>query len=76
MRPIKMNHFSVRNPIFELTRARRRQNDKFVTVGLPEAETNANLILFGFEIRSPISWTQKSKMFWGVGGGGEALTIN
>ena len=48
VRPVKMNHFSMRNPIFEVTRARRRQNDKFVTVGLPEAETNANLILFGF----------------------------
>ena len=62
-----MNHFSVRIPILEVPKARRSQNDKFVTVGVPEAETNANLILFGFEIRFPISWTQKTKNFWGGG---------
>ena len=48
IRPVKMNHFSVRIPILEVPKTRRSQNDKFVTVGVPKAETNANLILFGF----------------------------
>ena len=76
IRPVKMNHFSKRNPVFEVPRARRRQNDKFVTVGLPEAKTIANLIILGLWNRSPISWTQNSKKIWRVGGGREALTIN
>ena len=45
IRPVQMDHFSPRNPIFEVPRARNCKNDKFVTVGVPEAETNANLIL-------------------------------
>ena len=44
-----MNHFPVRNPIFKVTIARRSPNDKFVTVGLPDADTNANLIIFDFK---------------------------
>ena len=54
IRPVNMNHFSPKNPIFEVPRARNYKNDKFVTVGVPEAETNANLIflfilkLFGY----------------------------
>ena len=53
IRHIKMNHFSQRNLIFDIPRARNCKNDKFVTIGVPEAETNANLIFFTFEIRSP-----------------------
>ena len=54
-----MNLFSVRNPIFEIPRAQRRQNDKFVTVGIPEAETNANLILLGFQVVPPYPGPKK-----------------
>ena len=59
-----MNHFSPMNPIFDVRRVRHTKNNKSVTVGIPRAETIANLIIFGFWIRSPISWTQKSKNFW------------
>ena len=34
--------------MFDVTEARRGQSDKFVTVGVPEAEKNANLIVFTF----------------------------
>ena len=33
-----MNYFSVSIPILEVPKARRSQKDKFVTVGVPEAE--------------------------------------
>ena len=47
-------------------RALNYKNDKFVAVGVPEAETSANLILFAFESCSdnilfffpPWGWTQ------------------
>ena len=42
----KMNLFYTRNLIFEVTRDRRCQNDKFVTVWVPDTKTNANLIFF------------------------------
>ena len=48
IRPVKVNHFSPSNPIFEVPRARGGQNDKFVAVGVPEAEMTANLIVFAF----------------------------
>ena len=55
IRPVKMNHSSPRNPIFEIPRARNCKNDKFVTVGVPGTETNANLIfLFIFKLFSNI----------------------
>ena len=39
IRPVKINHFSSRNPIFEVPMARRGQIDKFVAIGIPEART-------------------------------------
>ena len=33
---------------FRGTESQKLQIDKFVTVGVPEAETNANLIIFAF----------------------------
>ena len=46
MHPFKMNLVDIRNPMFEVPRARHCQNDKFVAVGVPEAETSENLIVF------------------------------
>ena len=43
-----MDHLLRRKTIFEVSRARTVQNDKFVNVGVPEAKTNANLVLVTF----------------------------
>ena len=48
--PSKMTHLSPRNPISEVTMARRGQSDKFVAVGVPGPETNAYLIVFAFKV--------------------------
>ena len=73
-----MTYFSLRNPIFEVPRARRGNNDKFVAVGVPEAETNANLVLFAFEavqLYQKLPWTQKSNLFYLFWSAGDAKRL-
>ena len=53
-----MKHCLTRNPILDVPRARNCKNDKRVTVGVPEAETNANFIILSFESCS--AHTQKN----------------
>ena len=80
--PAKMNCVDMRRLIFDITRARNYQNDKFVAVGDSEAETSVNLILFTFEaaqlyLSPPLTQTSKDILvdLVLVGGGREELTI-
>ena len=80
IRPISMNLFSPRNVIFEVARG---QNNKFVTVGVPGAETGADFILFTSLSCSVIPQPPPGSKFpkfpwWNLfrgSGGREALTI-
>ena len=57
---------SPKNPIFKVPRARNCKNDKFVTVGVPEAETIAYLIFFlhfeAVQLYQKLPWSQKSNL--------------